>query len=177
MDDEPLVGVDDVALTPEQYGRLKEHLFRDSEDLLYSDERYLVNGAGEGAKGERRDRVAALLDDREGATAFRLEDVGIGREDADLWAPAFEVLCGRATWIVTVIEDFDGGYVWELGVLYDAYDDKTWVLRRVYPDEEEHRRRYDDGMAASHVANLAIADRRLEWEDEEELEEAVDEIP
>jgi len=62
--------------------------------------------------------VCARLDDRRNAVAFRLEEFGFEADDLDLWAPAFEVLSAQATWVVGVLEDFDGGHVWELGYLY-----------------------------------------------------------
>ena len=54
-----------------------------------------------------------------------------------------------------MVEEFDGGYVWELGLLFaPPYREKAWVLKRRYPDEEAERDRYDDGMGASHVELL-----------------------
>jgi hypothetical protein len=90
----------------------------------------------------------------------------------------FDILCGRATHIVGVIEDFDGGYVWELGLLFaPAYREKTWILKRRYTDEDLERTRFDNGMAASHVKLLLTGDRCCEWENEAELRECAGEIP
>lgn len=50
--------------------------------------------------------------------ATTLEDYGLTPDEIRLWARAFDILCGRATHIVAVIEDFDGGYVWEMGLLF-----------------------------------------------------------
>ncbi|ELY97272.1 hypothetical protein C482_13600 [Natrialba chahannaoensis JCM 10990] len=68
----------------------------------------------------RRKIVYELVDDRTDppAVAFRLEDYGLTPDEIRLWARAFDILCGRATHIVAVIEDFDGGYVWEMGLLF-----------------------------------------------------------
>jgi hypothetical protein len=36
-----------------------------------------------------------------------------------------------------VFEDFDGGYVWELGLTFSpSYRPKTWILKRAYESEE-----------------------------------------
>ena len=122
------------------------------------------------------------MDDRRDAVAFRLEEFGFDADDLDLWAPAFEVLSSQATWVIGVIEDFDGGHVWELGYLYrqqTSVRDVLWLLKRVYDDPAEHRARYDNGMAASHLAALeaAVGERIAEWSTLAELDSTVDRIP
>jgi hypothetical protein len=122
------------------------------------------------------------LDDRRDAAAFRLEDFGFDEEDLDLWAPAFDILSAQATWVVGVIEDFEGGHVWELGYLYrqqTAVRDVLWLLKRVYEDPTIHRARYDNGMAASHLAALeaAVSERVVEWSTVTELDKGVGNIP
>jgi hypothetical protein len=90
----------------------------------------------------------------------------------------FDILCGRATHIIGVIEDFDGGYVWELGLLFaPSYRENVWVLKRRYPDEETEREQYDNEMAVSHVRLLLTGERCHEWVDTDELRNAVGEIP
>jgi hypothetical protein len=116
------------------------------------------------------------------AIRVRLEEFGFDANDLDLWAPAFEVLSSQATWVIGVIEDFDGGHVWELGYLYrqqTSVRDVLWLLKRVYDDPEEQRAQYENGMAASHLAALeaAVSDRVLEWSTTEELDRTVEEIP
>jgi len=172
-----------LSLTPEQHQRLKDGLHGPRfDDVRRADRRYLVIGSGAGERGERRRRVCARLDDRRDSIAFRLEEFGFDADDLDLWAPAFEVLSAQATWVVGVIEDFDGGHVWELGYLYrhqTSVRDVLWLLKRVYDDPAEQRARYDNGMAASHLAALeaVVSDRVLEWSTIEELDRAVEEIP
>ena len=172
-----------LSLTPEQHQRLKDGLHGPRfDDVRRADRRYLVIGSGSGERGERRRRVCAQLDDRRDSIAFRLEEFGFDADDLDLWAPAFEVLSSQATWVIGVIEDFDGGHVWELGYLYrqqTSVRDVLWLLKRAYDDPAEQRARYDNGMAASHLAALeaTVSDRVLEWSTIEELDRTVEEIP
>jgi len=103
-------------------------------------------------------------------------------DDIDLWAPAFDVLSETATHIVGVLEDYDGGHVWEMGLLYYRQSnvrDTLWVLKRTYADDDLQRERYDNGMAASHIAALeeAIEDRVVTWRTEDDLEELLRKLP
>ena len=172
-----------LSLTPEQHQQLKDGLHGSRfADLRRATHRYLVVGSGSGASGKRRRRVCARLDDRRDAIGFRLEEFGFDADDIDLWAPAFEVLSAQATWVVGVIEDFDGGHVWELGYLYrqqTSVRDVLWLLKRVYDDPDTQRAKYENGMAASHLATLeaAVDERVVEWATTDELDAAVEEIP
>ncbi|WP_415381990.1 aminopeptidase [Halosimplex sp. TS25] len=175
---------DALSLTPAQHERLKDHLHGDRlDDIKYSDRRYLVVGrGGDDGPGRRRTLVRDLLDERREATGFMLEDFGLSGDEIDLWAPAFEILCAQATHVVGVLEDYDGGHVWELGYLYHQQSrvrDILWLLKRVYGDESTERERYDNGMAASHLAALerAAGERVVTWDDESSLRRAVGEIP
>lgn len=173
---------DGIVLTPREHQRIKdlvngEHL----ERVKGHERRYLVAGSGEGTDaGARRKRVYDLLDARTNppAVATRLEDFGLEDDEIRLWARVFDILCNEATHVVNVLEDFDGGYVWELGLLFaPTYREKVWVLKRRYPDPETERERYDNGMGASHVELLLSGPRAHEWTGEEELRTAVEEIP
>jgi len=172
-----------LSLTPEQHQRLKNGLHGTHfDDVRRADRRYLVVGSGSGTQGKRRRRVCARLDDRRNAVAFRLEEFGFEADDLDLWAPAFEVLSAQATWVVGVLEDFDGGHVWELGYLYrrqTTVRDALWLLKRIYDDPDEQRAHYDNGMAASHLAALeeTVAERVLAWATVEELDRVIERIP
>lgn len=178
-----VIGEDRLRPTPEQHERLKDALHGGSfKEIKRSDRRYLVIGSGEGAPGRRRRRVRDLLDDRPGAAAFQLEDFGLDEDELALWAPAFEVLAEMASHVVGVLEDFDGGYVWELGYLYRRQTrvrDVLWLLKRIYGSADEMRRRYDNGMAASHLAALenVADDRVVHWEAPADLPDAVARIP
>ncbi|SFS68614.1 aminopeptidase [Halostagnicola kamekurae] len=173
-----------LSLTPTQHERLKNRLHGEQFDSLRrADGRYLVIGrGGDEGPGARRQRVCDVLEERRSATAFRLEDFGFTSEELELWAPAFDILAGMATHVVGVLEDYDGGHVWELGFLYRQQShvrDVLWLLKRVYDSESERREKYDNGMAASHLAALeeAAGDHVIRWSDPDDLPEAVSEIP
>jgi hypothetical protein len=173
-----------LAPTPEQHERLKRGLHGDRfDDIRRATRRYLVVGrGGEGGPGTRRREVRDLLDDRSRAAAFRLEDFGFTGDDLAVWAPAFDVLAEMASYVVGVLEDFDGGHVWELGYLYHQQThvrDILWLLKRIYEDDTVMRDRYDNGMAASHLAALeaAAGERVVEWSEPDELPDAVETIP
>jgi len=127
----------------------------------------------------RLTHIEEIAEDRPGEA---LEDFGFTGEELDLWAPAFEILSTMASHVVGVLEDFDGGHVWELGYLYHHQThlrDVLWLLKRIYDNEEETGERYDSGMAASHLAALeeAAGDRVITWSDVDELSDAVERIP
>jgi hypothetical protein len=170
-----------TSLTPAEYQRLKELVNGDRLDRIKGhSRRYLVAGAGgDGEAADRRMMVADRLDGRRDppAVAVRLEDFGLTREEMALWVRLFDVLCGMASHVVAVLEDFDGGYVWELGLLYaPSYREKAWVLQRVYDSAATQREEYANGMAAAHLEHLS-RERVLTWATEADLRAAVEEIP
>ncbi|WP_241658467.1 hypothetical protein [Halorubrum sp. BOL3-1] len=80
-----------------------------------------------------------------------------------------------------MIEDLDGGHVWELDNLYrqqTTVRDALWLLKRMYDDPAAEQARYDNGMAASHLAALeaVVADRVLKWATVEELDCVTDRV-
>ncbi len=141
--------------------------------------RYLVAGAGRTSDAwEQRVLVYKRLDCRSDADALKLEELGLRKDEIHLWAHVFDILCGISTQIVAVIEDFDGGYTWELGLMFAGENrDKTWILKRKYEDEDTERERYDNSMAASHIQLLLTGDRVHEWHDTEDLRQLVPKIP
>lgn len=185
IDSADVVDEQQLRPTPEQHEQLKNKLHGSNQfnQLRQVDRRYLVVGrGGEEGPGSRRLMVCRQLDERRDASAFRLEDFGFTGDEIDLWAPAFDILSEMSSHIVGVLEDFDGGHVWELGYLYSRQmhvRDRLWLLKRLYDSEDEMRDKYDNGMAASHLAALETAaeDRVITWESEADLEDAVREIP
>lgn len=185
IDADKLEGEEQLKPTPEQHEQLKNGIHGEAlfNQIRRAERRYLVIGrGGEAAPRKRRQRVYDLLDEREGATAFRLEDFGFTSDELDLWAPAFDVLSQMASHIVGILEDFDGGHVWELGFLYHQQTrirDILWLLKRIYESETKMHDHYDNGMAASHLAALeeATGDRVITWKDPADLPDAVASIP
>ncbi|MFW5950163.1 MAG: aminopeptidase, partial [archaeon] len=185
IDPDEVVDEEQLRPTPRQHEQLKDALHGADrfDEIRRAERRYLVVGrGGDEGPGKRRLQVCRQLDARRGASAFRLEDFGLSGDDLDLWAPAFDVLSAMASRIVGVLEDFDGGHVWELGSLYHQQlhvRDVLWLLKRIYESEERMREHYDNGMAASHLAALetAAGDRVISWHDEDDLSDAVHEIP
>lgn len=179
--DDILGGLEEITLTPAEHQQLKNMVNEDLRELKGYERRYLNVGAGgDSDAAERRELVYDLLDARTNppATAFKLEEYGFSTDEIRLWCRAFDILCGRASHIVAVIEDFDGGYVWELGLLFaPSYREKAWVLKRRYEDGETERDRYENGMAVSHVKLLLTGPRCHEWTSTQELRDAVDNIP
>lgn len=178
---EILGGLTEIQVTPSEHQRVKDLVNGDLiDDIKGHERRYLVAGAGgDSGAASRRQLVYDRLDSRTNppAVATQLEDFGLTPEEIRLWTRVFDILCGMATHIVAVIEDFDGGYVWELGLLFaPSYREKAWVLKRRYPDDETERTKYDNGMSASHVKLLLTGARAYEWTDTGELNAVVDKI-
>lgn len=181
-EDEILEGLTEIQLTPSEHQRVKDIVNGDLlDDIKGHERRYLVAGAGgDTGAASRRQLVYERLDERTDppAVATQLEEFGLTPEEIRLWTRVFDILCGMATHIVTVIEDFDGGYVWELGLLFaPSYREKAWVLKRRYPDDNTERENYDNGMSASHVNLLLTGSRAYEWTDTDDLRDTVDKIP
>lgn len=171
-----------VTLSPAEHQRVKELVHgEEMERIRGYDRRYLVAGAGgESGAARRRKLVYQRLDGRTDppAVAMRLEDFDLASDEIKLWSRVFDVLCGRATHVVGVLEDFEGGYVWELGLLFAPdYRETVWILKRRYADEDTERERYENGMAASHLARLRADGRCHEWSDTDELRDAVGAVP
>lgn len=172
----------EFSLTPSEHQRVKDLVNGDQLDRIKGhDRRYLVAGAGgDTDAASRRALVYDQLDNRTDppAVATQLEDFGLTTEEIRLWTRVFDILCGMATHVVAVIEDFDGGYVWELGLLFaPSYREKTWVLKRQYRDAETERAKYENGMGASHVKLLLTSPQAYEWVETDDLRAAVENIP
>lgn len=174
-------GLEDTELTPAEHERIKNLVHGEKlENISQYPRRYLVVGAGgDSEAADRRLIVVEILNarTRPPSTAIQLGDFGLPTDEMRLWVRVFDILCGSVTHIVGVIEDLDGGYVWELGLMFaPAYREKVWVLKRRYEDEEAERERYDNAMGASHVELLLTGPRAQEWADEDQLRAAVKEI-
>ena len=155
---------DTVTLTPAKHEKMKSIIHGDEfERIKHFKRRYLIVGSGsDDGAGDRRQTVYDLLNTRDDppAIATQLEDFGLTNDDIRLWNCIFDVLCGVSSHIVAVIEDFDGGYVWELGLTFSpSYRPKTWILKRAYESEETEREKYKNGMAISEIELLLTGER------------------
>ncbi len=183
IDPEELTDSRKLSLTPEQHERLKNKLHGNLlNKIKRAEQRYLVIGSGRGKQKERRQKVQRILNDRSMSIAIQLEDFKFTKDEIDLWVPAFEILSEMMNWIVGVLEDYEGGYIWELGYLYSYQRnvrDILWILKRIYDDAETSREKYDNGMAEPHLTTLekSIEDRVIAWREIDDLIEAVKKIP
>lgn len=171
---------DGLELSYRDHERLNSLLHGDRfRALVYADRRYLVLGAGgDSAAAIRRAIVYRELRDRPFGTVFQLEDFQLTPDDLALWASLYEHLCDLATHIVIVLENYQGGYVWELGYLFHRDTrEKVWVLKREYGDAATNRAKYDNGMAASHLRQLETAGRTYSWGTQTELKQTLENIP
>ncbi len=178
--DPDFIDIEGLALDYEEHEKLKSLLHSNQfQTLAYADRRYLILGeGGDTDAADRRMSVYNWLDDRPSATAFRLEDFGLTPDDLSLWASMYEQLCDRATHIILVVEDYEGGHVWEMGYLFHQEIRETvWVLKRDYGDAETNRAHFNNGMAASHLQLLENADRTIHWQDTDDLKSATERLP
>lgn len=78
VDEADFIDVDGLAFTFEEHERLKTLLHSERfREIAYSDQRYLVLGAGGDSEiADRRMAVYGLLERRPDAISFRLEDFG-----------------------------------------------------------------------------------------------------
>lgn len=174
------VEIDEISLTPKEHEKVKNLVNgEEMRRIQRHTRRYLIVGeGGETEAANRRMIVYHLLDERDDAISTRLEDFDLTSDEIRLWTRIFDILCGRATHVVGVLEDYKGGYVWELGLSYStSYRDKLWVLKRRYENEKTEREHFDNGMAASHIGTLMTSKRGLEWTNEDELRDRVSKIP
>lgn len=164
------------AVSPEQHQRLKDAVFGATfAEVVASDRAYFVLGSYGDAEKERVALVRDLLDARDGACAFLMEDVP---EAWEYWTTKFKVLAARADHVVCVAEHSDGGHVWESGNLdRDDRRERLHVLKREYVTTEREREAYD----AMFADQLRVLDERFgqvyPWADVEELRERVAELP
>jgi len=173
-------GVADVSLSPDQHQRIKNIVHSDSfRGFLTHRRKYLICGSGSDSDAiDRRQMVYDRLDGRTEAAATQLEDWGLTKDEIEFWVHLFDKLCHHCTHIVAVLEDFDGGYVWEMGLLFaPSYRDDVWVLKRTYDNPATEREHYENGMAASHTRLLLTGDRAYEWQTQQELADSLSNIP
>lgn len=158
----------DAGLTPGQFTEISRVVARDCERLAEADVLYFVIGNYDEEGGrkarvvETRDRLSAH---HPAADAFLLEDVDPGDEAWENWYVKFRVFLRRATHVVGVFEDNDGGHELEAG---EVPNGDLLVLKRDYYDADgapdtavEHER--FDGMLAKLFEFLDRRGRLYRW--------------
>ncbi|PSQ15821.1 hypothetical protein BRD00_12450 [Halobacteriales archaeon QS_8_69_26] len=156
------------GLSRDQFTEISRVVARDCRRFGDADRLYFVVGNYDEGRGQR-DRVAATRDRisgfRSDTEAFLLEEVDPDDEAWENWYVKFRVFLRRATWVVGVFEDNDGGHELEAGEV-DTGD--LYVLKRDYytregdPDVETEHDRFD-GMLAKYFAFLENRDRLYRW--------------
>jgi hypothetical protein len=172
---------DTLSLKPSQHERLKGliHGNRTFAKITSAKKRYLMVGDSD---GENQKRAKEILDSRRHAITFRFENFSPPTDERYLWTPVFDLISRTATQIVGVVEDYNDAGIWGMGPLYHRQShvhDSLWMLKKVYEDDEVQRQKYDNGNMALLLGALeeAVEDRVVRWRTEEDLEEAVEEIP
>ncbi|NUC72354.1 hypothetical protein HTZ84_08525 [Haloterrigena sp. SYSU A558-1] len=154
-----------------------EELLRALSDLtpIYETERsYFVLGNYDPGPMGRLDLVVDRLNRRDDAYAFLMSDV---RGDWENGIAKFCLLADLVSHVVGVAEKEPSGFLVEQGLLAgtEEYFEKTHVLKRAYPDADED---HPYGWMEDGVFELFESEGRLyEWRTEDELREAVAEIP
>ncbi|NLV09478.1 hypothetical protein GOC74_06000 [Halomicrobium mukohataei] len=165
------------TFTPSEHQALKQAVFSDHfRRLVFADRSYFVLGNYDDGPKERRltlvrDRLASR---RDGAFAFLMKDIP---EGWTYWTTKFKILASRADYITLVLEDSHGSHHWEAGHI-DApqYRPKVHVLKRAYEDEQTERAQF--GAMIAHFVEILDRDNRVyEWQTEDELASAVDDLP
>lgn len=160
------------GLTREQYTEISTILARDCSRIAEADHLYFVIGNYDekrGQKGRVTDTRDYVNEYRPYTAAFVLEDVDPEDEAWENWYVKFLAFRRRATHVVGVFEDNDGGHELEAGEV-DTCD--LYVLKRDYltddgqEDTTREHERYD-GMLAKYFEFLDHRDRLYRWTGDE----------
>ncbi|ELY62037.1 hypothetical protein [Natronolimnohabitans innermongolicus] len=142
---------------------------------LYERERsYFVLGNYDADQRRRLELVVDRLNRREDSYAFLMSDVRGGWNNG---IQKFCVIADLVTHIVGVAEREPSGFLVEQGLLVgtEAYYEKSHVLKREYPEADAD---HPYGWMEDGVFELLEADDRLYgWRTEDDLLEAVDQLP
>ncbi|SEQ38122.1 hypothetical protein [Natrinema salaciae] len=181
-DDSPVPDPEAVLASATERLEAAELSLADNEELLHavselrplyeSERSYFVLGNYDREPIRRLNLVVDRLNRRSGVYAFRMVDV---RGEWDNGIQKFCLLADLVTHVVGVAERDPSGFLVEQGVLAgtEEYFEKTYVLKREYPDEDRPYGWMEDG-----VFDLLESDGRLyQWETEDELVEAAERIP
>ncbi|WP_049925509.1 hypothetical protein [Halopiger goleimassiliensis] len=141
---------------------------------IYEHERsYFVLGNYDPEPIRRVNLVVDRLNRRTDAYAFRMVDV---RGDWENGIQKFCLIADLVSHVVGVAEREPSGFLVEQGLLVgtEEYFEKSHVLKRTYPDADGH----PYGWMEDGVFELLEREERLhEWRTEDDLLEAIEEIP
>ncbi|WP_247000148.1 hypothetical protein [Halosolutus gelatinilyticus] len=152
-----------------------EELLRALSELtpIYERDRsYFVLGNYDREQMRRLNLVVDRLNRRRSAYAFRMSDVRGGWDNG---IQKFCLIADLVTHVVGVAEQEPSGFLVEQGLLVgtEEYFDKSYVLKREYPDEDRPYGWMEDG-----VFDLLESEERLyEWRTEADLIAVVEKIP
>lgn len=118
---------------------------------------------------DRKDRLVDVADSIEhwcnGDIRAKLMDQFLENTDSEVQGHLkFRKIAERADAIVGVVENDQGGFTYEQGIIVDnpEFFTKTFVLKRAYPDPIEHQQ-YSWMQATSLFDELERAGRLYEW--------------
>lgn len=164
--------ITEQGLTPEQYTEISRTVARDCRRVADADRLYFVVGNYDEDRGQKG-RVTTTRDYIDGyrpyTAGFLLEEVDPDDEAWENWYVKFRVFLRRATHVVGVFEDNDGGHELEVGEV-DTGD--LHVLKRDYyaddgeQDEALEHERFD-GMLAKYFQFLDDRGRLYRWTEDE----------
>ncbi|ELY38574.1 hypothetical protein [Natronorubrum tibetense] len=184
MTDESPPVPDEVLTSATERLEADDLTLAENEDLLRAlseltpiyerDRSYFVLGNYDPAPLGRLECVVDRLNRREDAYAFRMSDVRGGWENG---IQKFCLIADLVTHIVGVAEREPSGFLVEQGLLVgsEEYFEKSYVLKRTYPDADED---HPYGWMEDGVFELLEDEGRLhEWRTDEELLESVADLP
>jgi len=165
---EDMQAIRDEGLTPDQFTEISRVVARDFDHYADADTLYFVIGNYDEEHGQKdrvldtRDRLTAA---RPNTAAFILEEIDPEDEAWENWYVKFRVLLRRATHVVGVFEDNDGGHELEAG---EVNNTDLYVLKRDYytaDGEEDTATEHAkfDGMLAKLFAHLDRRDQLYRW--------------
>ncbi|WP_265111375.1 hypothetical protein [Halosolutus halophilus] len=181
-DEEPVP--DEILTSVSDRLEAEELSLADNEAILHSlseltpvfehDRSYFVLGNYDREPIRRLNLVVDRLNRRSDAYAFLMSDVRGGWDNG---IQKFCLIADLVTHIVGVAEKEPSGFLVEQGMLVgtEEYFEKSYVLKREYPDADEE---YSYGWMEDAVFDLLESEGRLhEWRTEDELVETVEKIP
>lgn len=154
---------DEDELSIEEYRSLRRALHTDVLDVIAAEQSFFVLGSYNPEERSRLDKTVEFL--YNDGHAFLLDDT---LEAWENWTTHFKIYADRATHIVGVFEHADGGHEWEAGYLdHREYREKTYILKRRYPQLDPKDEPFD-GMMAHYMLLVDRRNQLFEWDGDED---------